>query len=188
MGRKNQSLFILCLIVLVLLAGCGGSGNQGTTPPSPDDNKTPPVENTPPAENKAPATNINDLLTIADVESILDIKGIKLVDRDPSKGAGGDLNFATSSDELVLMAQIGDTGMFESWKRLSINYNEDVLDLGDAAFNGPSNGSDLTIIFVRKGDTAFSLSSFFNFKEGGEAYFSEGDIKDLANIMVSRMK
>ena len=42
-------------------------------------------------------------LTVQDVEKITGLQGVKLVPRDPSKGAGGDLNFANKDGKLILM-------------------------------------------------------------------------------------
>ena len=44
-------------------------------------------------------------LTVQDVEKITGLHGVKLVPADPSKGAGGDLNFANKDGKLILMVQ-----------------------------------------------------------------------------------
>jgi hypothetical protein len=183
--KKGFVVFLLLFIFLV--TGCGGSGSNAT-PPAPSTPQIPPAsENTqePAVEDKA--ADINKLISIADVGSILEMKDLKLVDRDPSKGAGGDLNFTTSSGELVLMVLINDASMYESWKNYSGNFNEDVFGIGDEAFNGPGSGDDLHILTVRKGNTSFSLSSFFNFADDLTPYFDEEQLKDLARNMVSRI-
>jgi hypothetical protein len=105
-------------------------------------------------------------LTGADVEKVSGIKGIKEVPRDPSKGAGGDLNFADADGKLVMMANFSGNSVYEKSKQQKGFFKSDVKGVGEEAFSGPSSGPEYVLVF-RKGVHCVSLSSFFNM--GGPA-------------------
>ncbi len=125
-------------------------------------------------------------LTIADVEKVSGEKGIKLVAYNPGKGAGGDLNFAKSDDTMFLLAQIQPKYFWNIWKGQADSFNEPVSGVGDEAFNGPKGMPSNYVLFFLKGDTAFSVSSFFNAGDTSKPFFSEDQLIELAKIMLSR--
>jgi hypothetical protein len=106
-------------------------------------------------------------LTSADVEKVSGINGIKEVPRDPSKGAGGNLNFADADDNLVMMATFSGNSVYEQSKKQKGYFKSDVKGVGEEAFSGPSSGPAEYVLVFRKGVHCVSLSSFFNI--GGPA-------------------
>jgi hypothetical protein len=128
-----------------------------------------------------------ELLTVEDVEGVTGIQDLKLVPKNPVKGAGGDLNFAQQDEELILMVNIQDRSMYETWKSQEGYFHADVPDVGDEAFEGPSFGEVRYILVFRKGGKTISLSSFINMEAGGDPFLSQDQLRELANIMVSRL-
>lgn len=63
----------------------------------------------------------DDLLKIADVEAATGLKGLKLVPKDPMKGAGGTLNFADADGKLVLLVMIEPMSALRTWKQRYTN-------------------------------------------------------------------
>lgn len=100
-------------------------------------------------------------LTSADVEKISGMKGIKTVPRDPSKGAGGDLNFADADGKLVIMVNFSGNSIYEKSKQQKGIFKSDVKGVGEEAFSGPSTGPEYLLVF-RKGVHCVTLSTFFN--------------------------
>jgi hypothetical protein len=128
---------------------------------------------------------VEGLLTINDVEQVTGLTGIKLVPRDPKKGAGGNLNFATADDKLLTMLVIADMDIFDQWKNAPNYAGQAVTGVGDEAYLAPK-GQDPYIIVFRKGNKVASISSFPNVTTG-ESYLSVAQLKALANIVESRM-
>ena len=56
-------------------------------------------------------------LTGADVDKAVGMKGVKLIPRGSVAGAGGDLNFADASGELILMVQFTDAKSYEAYQK-----------------------------------------------------------------------
>lgn len=127
------------------------------------------------------------LLTPQDVGEVTDIQGIKSVPKNPQIGAGGDLNFAQQDGTIILIVMIQNSSMYDTWKNQEGYFHASVPELGDEAFEGPDFGEYRNILFFRKGKRAFSLSSFFNMGAGGEPYLSQDQLRQLANIIISRL-
>lgn len=125
------------------------------------------------------------LLTVADVESATSITGLKLVPAGSVEYAAGDLNFAQSDGSMVLMVSFGDAGLFKTWKAQEGNFNVAVKDIGDEAFNGPKVKAPY-VLFVRKGNHAFSLSSFLD-TGTGKPLLSQDQLRSLAKTILSRL-
>ena len=128
-----------------------------------------------------------ELLTVTDVEKVTSLQGIKLIPRNPMKGAGGDLNFALADDTLIVMAAVQKSEMYNEWKNQEGFFHATVSGIGDEAFEGPSFGKYRYVLIFKKGKTAISLSSFFNMKAGGEPFLSQEQLRELAKIMISRI-
>ncbi|MFC2164293.1 hypothetical protein ACFLT2_04780 [Acidobacteriota bacterium] len=126
-------------------------------------------------------------LTTNDVEKVTEIQGIKLIPRNPALGAGGDLNFAMEDNTLFLTVAIQDSSMYKQWKSEEGFFHADVSGIGDEAFEGPSIGEQRYILIFRKGKKAVSLSSFFDMKAGGKPFLSQGQLRELAKIIISRL-
>ena len=107
------------------------------------------------------AATYDSFLTIADVEKVSGLTGIKIVAKDPSKGAGGDLNFATADGKLVMMANFLNVRYFQEYKKQPSYFKAPVAGVGDEAFSGPKRDPQY-VLFFRKGNYCVTLSSFFN--------------------------
>jgi len=134
-------------------------------------------KNTPKAESQSNTNNSNpktvvqyksnsDYLTIADVEKVSGLKRIKIVPYDASKGAGGDLNFATSDNKLVVMANFLGSSFYADYKKQNGYFKKDISGVGEEAFAGPKSGPEYVLVFL-KGTHCVTLSSFFNL--GGDS-------------------
>jgi len=133
------------------------------------------------------SADFKKLLTINEVEKVTGIQGIQLVPRDPTKGAGGDLNFALKDGTVLLIVLIQDSSMYNAWKKQQGFFHASVSNLGDEAFEGPSIGKYRYILVFCEGKQAFSLSSFFNLKAGGKPFLNQEQLRDIAKIIISRL-
>ena len=103
-------------------------------------------------------------LTVQDVEKITGLNGIKIVPADPSKGAGGDLNFANKDGELILMVQrrLSSDALYSETKKMKSAVKADIEGVGDAAFTGPAGNVQYFVSF-KKGKGSGSAASFLSF-------------------------
>ncbi|MGA9293282.1 MAG: hypothetical protein WBV81_11830 [Ignavibacteriaceae bacterium] len=60
-------------------------------------------------------TSYNNYLTASDIEKITGIKAVKLIPKNPKIGAGGDLNFSTNDDKLIVMVQLVNQNNYPSY-------------------------------------------------------------------------
>lgn len=130
-------------------------------------------------------------LTIEDIQNVGKLTGLKTVPYDPSKGAGGDLNFALADGTMVLIAsfQTLDQKDYEKYKTQMKNYIKgSVPGIGEDAFSGPANDPQFYIGF-RKGTWVVTLSSFFNPDPAkkGATFLSMDQIAELAKIVIGRL-
>ena len=128
------------------------------------------------------------LLTIADVQSVGKMTGLKLIPYDPSKGAGGDLNFARADGNMALLVQFQtmDAKRWEKNKAAQKNYiRGPVAGLGDEAFDGPP-GNFPYALTIRKGNRVIALSSFLD-TNTGKFIFSMEQLTALAKIILGRI-
>jgi hypothetical protein len=125
-------------------------------------------------------------LTPADVEKVAGIAGVKVVAKDPAKGAGGDINFADGKG-LILMVNIGSAKWFANMKT-SRNYREAVAGIGDEAFDGPSTEIMATLyqLGFRKSDDVVLLTTFLTAGDPPTARLDQDQLKQLAAIAMSR--
>ena len=100
-------------------------------------------------------------LTVQDVEKITGLRGVKLVPRDPSKGAGGDLNFANKDGKLILMVNrnLSSDMLYSQTKNMKGAFKEDIQGVGDAAFTGPAGALQYFVIF-KKGKGSGTVATF----------------------------
>jgi len=103
-------------------------------------------------------------LTVQDVEKITGLHGIKLVPADPSKGAGGDLNFANKDGDLILMVQrmLSSDALYSQTRRMKGTVKADIAGVGDAAFTGPAGDPQYFVSF-KKGNGSGSAATFLSF-------------------------
>jgi len=100
-------------------------------------------------------------LTVQDVEKITGLHGVKLVPPNPSKGAGGDLNFADKDGKLILMVQrmLNSDMLYSQTKKMKEAFKEDIQGVGDAAFIGPPGNYPYFVAF-KKGKGSGTVSTF----------------------------
>lgn len=171
MTHKNHPFLFLngCLAAMLVLSNtlvCAASGDSLLRDPQ-------------------AASSADKLLTISDVEAATGVKGLKLVPKNPAKGAGGDLNFAKPDGSLLVMAIFGPASLFKQWKAQPGFAGASVMGIGDEAFTG-SAGSTPYAIFLRKGDHAASISSFLNTADM-KPLLSQDQLKTLAKTVASRL-
>ena len=117
-----------------------------------------PATSAPQAGQPSPA--VMKLLSVAEVESATGLKGVKVVPKNISKGAGGDLNFARADGTTVLAVVVAQ-GMYDSWKGESVLYNAPVSGIADEAFSGPA-GTTPYVIYFRKGKQGVQVGTIAN--------------------------
>jgi hypothetical protein len=128
------------------------------------------------------------LLTAADVSKLTGLAGVSLIPRNPSKGAGGDLNFALPNGKQILLVTFLDTNEYNQSKAQKGVYGGDVAGVGDEAFIGKVMGMD-SILYFRKGARGAALSSFIDTDHGwpGNPYLDQQQLRQLAALILSRM-
>ncbi len=137
------------------------------------------------------------LLTPADVERASGAAGVKTVARGSSAGAGGDLNFATADNKLLLMVNFGDAQLYKrarEQKEMTVGgtkypmelFAHAVTGVGDEAFASPP-GKEQYVIYARKGDRAISVSTYLGPPDTGmKPRLTEAQLKQIAALVFTR--
>jgi len=128
-------------------------------------------------------------LNAADVEKAGGLTGVKKIPRDPSKGAGGTLNFGLANDKPVVIATIMSVrpGDYEKYKDQSKKYiRGPVAGIGEDAYDGPP-GQVQYFIGFKKGAWYVQVSTFFNMEAGGKPYLNMEQLKALCQTVAGRM-
>lgn len=125
-----------------------------------------------------------DILTVADIEKAGGLSGVKMVPKDPSKGAGGEHNFAGSDGKLVAMVMIQPASMYGTWKQRFGSNGEAVAGLGDEAFR-TKPGALINYVVFRKGTNAVWVQSMGY--RGAAQTFSAAQLTGLAKLAAGRM-
>lgn len=107
------------------------------------------------------AAQYDKLLSVSDVEKGSGLTGLKTVVKGKIKTAGGDLNFATEKNKMVLMVQIFSGDWYERYKGQKGYFKAEVSGVGDAAFKGLADDPQLSL-FVKKGNSCIVLTTFHN--------------------------
>lgn len=125
-------------------------------------------------------------LTAADVEGISGLKGVKSIPRNPQIGAGGDLNFSTADDKLIVMVQIVDQNNYEGYKKYF--FKSAIDGLGDQAMKGATlqNRPENLVAFT-KGNKCVALTVFVNKDDFSKNMLSIEQTSELAKTIASRM-
>lgn len=124
-------------------------------------------------------------LTAADVEKVTGIKGVNLIPRGSVAGAGGDLNFADASGELILMVQFTDAKNYESFKN---KYPKGAVSgVGNQAVQGAlmPGMPDNLLVFI-KGAHCVALTAFGDFIKK-KVYLTTDQLIALGKLMASRL-
>jgi hypothetical protein len=128
-------------------------------------------------------------LTAADIEKAGGLTGIKKIPYNPSKGAGGTLNFGLADDKPVVIATMMTVkaGDYEKYKDQSKKYiRGPVAGIGEDAYDGPPGAVQYFIGF-KKGMWYVQISSFFNMDAGGKTYLSMDQLTALCKTIADRM-
>jgi len=129
------------------------------------------------------------LLTPADVEAVSGLTGLKTVPYAPETGAGGDVNIADESGQLVAMLVVGGPELWDAWLTDGFTVRESVTPpVGDESFIGPSPevGEAIYIFGFKKGGIAVAVDTYFD--EGGyDTILSTEDLRALAEIVANRL-
>jgi len=134
----------------------------------------------------AQGTPYDKYLTTADIEKATGLTGVKLVPREPRKGAGGHLNFANAKGDLILLASFLSAADFNSYKNAPGMVKSQVQGLGDEAFIGPA--SDLPyMLVVRKADKCLALSTFADPQQPSANRLTMDQLKAVAKVVIGRM-
>jgi hypothetical protein len=124
-------------------------------------------------------------LTVQDVEKITGLHGVKLVPPDPSKGAGGDLNFADKDGKLILMVNrdLYSNMLYSQTKNMKGTVKTEINGLGDAAFTGPA-GNLQYFVSLKKGKGSGTVATFLTFT-GTQLPMDQ--VKKVAQLIASGM-
>jgi hypothetical protein len=136
---------------------------------------------------KVTKVNNNFYLNAADVVKVSGLTGAKLIKKDPSKGAGGDLNFATSDDKLIVMVQVVNQRDYAGYKKYDVKVTP-IKGLGDEAMQGATSAySPLNQVVFTKGTFCIALTVFVDPKNPSKNMLTIEQTIELAKIFASRM-
>ena len=171
-----RNLLVITFLFSVFFMSCGKDTKEaGTTTNNPSEVKTPDTH-----------SSYEKFITAADIEKITGLGGVKSIQRDPSRGAGGDLNFVTREDKLIAMIQIVSIVNYEAYKQYY--FKDTVNGLGDEAMKGATmKGIPENLLVFKKGDRCIALTSFMNMDDMSKNMLSIDQMTSLAKIMESRM-
>lgn len=187
MSRSVVAVLVAVVVAsLVLCVSCAKKESAETEMPSGEQAAT--LEEGTQALEKSQDTGdaYAAYLTPEDVGGATGRAGVKRIPKDVSTGAGGDLNFGTPDDKVMLMVQVVDLKFFGQFKAY---HKRDVGGVGDAAFTGGTlRGYDENLVVFSKGDRCVALTSFPDPQGEGQALFVTIDQTiALAKVVASRM-
>ena len=126
-----------------------------------------------------------DVLSVEDLEKVSHLQNLKLVPKDPAKGAGGDLNFADTDNKLVAMIMIQDVSMYDFWEKQFGRNANPVPDLGDKGFQ-TKPGAFISYIVFKKGKQAIWIQSM-GWGKNGAPNFTDNQLRELAKSADARL-
>ncbi len=172
-----KTLSAIIILTSFVFVSCGGNEKKNETAPP----------NAQPEKNVTTPTNsFENLLTASDIEKISGLKGVKFVARNPKIGAGGDLNFSTNGDKLIVMIQIVDQSNYEGYKKYY--FKSAVSGLGQDAMRGATlAGLPDNQVAFKKGNKCIALTSFMNMESMKSNMLSPEQMIALAKIIDSRI-
>jgi hypothetical protein len=181
---------VLVVVVLASLIFCVSCAKKepGETGTPAAEKATPAAEGSqPPGQSVDTGNAYASYLTPADVEKVTGRAGMKSIPRNSVSGAGGDLNFTTSDDELALMVQIVAKNNFAQFKQAY--FKSAVAGVGDEAFQGGTIASyPPNLVVFAKGETCVALLAFGDAKADKPANLLTTDqMTELAKVIASRM-
>jgi hypothetical protein len=129
----------------------------------------------------------NKYLNVADIQKVTGMTGVNEVPREPRKGAGGHLNFASQSGDLILIASFLTAADYNSYKSAKGMLKEPVPGVGDEAFIGPGGEDPSYMLIIRKGDKCLGLSTFMKIDDPGKTQLAMDQVIAIGKIVIDRM-
>lgn len=128
-----------------------------------------------------------DLLTAADITKVSGLTGAKLTPKNPQIGAGGDLNFATADNKLIVMVQVVNKRDYVGYQKYDVKVTV-IKGLGDQAMQGAtSTYTPPNQVVFTKGHTCIALTVFGDPQNVGKNMLTIEQTVELAKIVASRM-
>lgn len=195
-SRAGRGVSIVCLLGFVgvgALLGCSGSGQPpaaGSSSISSGSSTTAAVSSAPVAPREPSGSALTALLTPADVERVSGLPGVRRAGRNPDKRLGGDLNFVRPDGTPLLMVVLKPAQAYAAWRADPDSFREDLPDLGEAAFIGPSRTRLDTpyLVVVRSGSWAVGLFTFDNPDVAGwNNLLTLDQLQALAQVVIGRL-
>lgn len=127
-------------------------------------------------------------LKAGDIEKVTGLKGVKSIDRNPSIGAGGDLNFTTADGKLIVMIQVVSKSQYAGYKQYF--FKSDIKGIGEQAMEGTTvAGMPSNLVAFTKGIQCVALTAFGDqASDGRKNMLTQDQMKALARTIASRMK
>ena len=168
----------ISLLLMLFIASCGKSAKKNETAST--------ANSTAKSNAEQQQKQSADYITAADVEKVSGFKGVIFVPRNPRIGAGGDLNFATSDSNLIVMVQIVGESFYAGYKQYY--FKSAVQGLGDEAMQGATiKGLPVNLVAFRKGPKCVALTVFVNKNNFSKNMLSPEQIVSLAKVIESRI-
>jgi len=130
----------------------------------------------------------DNYLKASDIEKAAGLKGVKLVAKGALSGAGGDLNFATADNKLIVMIQVVGSSQYVGYKKYF--FKADIKGVGDQAMEGATiAGLPSNVVAFTKGAECVALTTFGNpAGDGKKNMLTVSQMTALAKTIASRMK
>jgi hypothetical protein len=134
------------------------------------------------------AGSFDNYLKPGDFEKATGLKGVKSVAKQSLPGAGGDLNFATADDKLIVMIQVVGKSNYPGYKKYF--FKADIKGLGEEAMEGTTiPGQVSNLVAFTKGTECVALTAFGDAASGGKKnMLTVAQLTGLAKLIASRMK
>jgi hypothetical protein len=125
-----------------------------------------------------------DVLTTADIEKAGGLSGITKVEKSALPGAGGDLNFADSSRQLVAIVMVQPASMYTGWKERFGKDTEPLPGIGDEGFKTKPKALINYVVFKKGAQSIWIQSMGY---KGTQQTFSAAQLTELAKIAAGRI-
>jgi hypothetical protein len=134
------------------------------------------------------AASFDNYLKAGDIEKTTGLKGVKSIAKQSLPGAGGDLNFATADDKLIVMIQVVGKSNYAGYKKYF--FKADIKGMGDEALEGTTiPGQASNLVAFTKGTECVALTTFGDSTSGGKKnMLTVTQLTVLAKIIASRMR
>jgi hypothetical protein len=134
------------------------------------------------------AGSFDNYLKAGDLEKATGLKGVKSIVKHALPGAGGDLNFATADDKLIVMIQVVGKSNYAGYKKYF--FKADIKGVGDEAMEGATiPGQVSNLVAFTKGTECVALTAFGDAASGGKKnMLSVAQLMGLAKVIASRMQ